>query len=194
MLIIELFKWFITDQVMDGVRDIFCQGDKVVEDYASRTRQLDQILDDLTKDFCRRCSEYQISETKPCCKSRPYPPYHMSGATPELLEHQKKEARANGVEPVYRRDFCNFLTENGCVLKVYKSPVCIGYMCFDLEEHLNKEFGEENVKPFAENMKMIKRAGYINPLLKRNPQVLFEFMDEAIEYGLVLVEIKHSKL
>lgn len=65
----------------------------------------------------------------------------------DLLNQQRiekyDEPKNKGEDVLHFGKPCGYHTNNGCILKDHKGPVCLAYICESYMNHLKKEFGIE---------------------------------------------------
>ncbi|MBN2052650.1 hypothetical protein JW756_04050 [Candidatus Woesearchaeota archaeon] len=161
---------------------------ELISNYAARTKQLDAILSILTKEFCATQCDWNSDEKGMycgCCEAK----FYDTSMIDELLILQRLEARNNGWEKGFAKGSeCDYFSEEGCKLRIFKSPTCIGYVC----KRIFKPFtstpeGKNLVDNFYYSM-MDVFAGRIDV---RRAQVL-KSLDKAIAYGSKLVIMKNT--
>ncbi|MBS3094221.1 hypothetical protein J4474_01010 [Candidatus Pacearchaeota archaeon] len=148
--------------------------------YASRTKQLDGILTRLgTRKICAdkdKCVQYQKGvEHIGCCSRDSYRTPDIAG----LIIMQEIEAKRKGWENRHG-NFCKYLSSDGCKLSLFKSPLCMGYLCSRLEGLLL--FAGKNGQNFCSAMRMVKCG-----IPEIGERTLFHAMDKAIEYGNLIL-------
>lgn len=148
---------------------------KLLLEYATKARQLDDLTGVLTKGSCAtECDRLPTG----CCSVLGYD----MGVVPQtMLDLQCLEARRAGwIEP-QREDECKLHTRTGCVISLFKSPACIGFLCEPLVAALCSRYPAPAVIAFAECLAVFRNCD----LGRRR---IFEAMDAAIEAGRVLTE------
>ena len=100
--------------------------------YIARSVQLDSLLNELTRDFC---SDKCDNGIRGCCNYNAY----KFGVPEEMLILQEKEALRNRWEGKNKDLGCKYHSSNGCKLSLFKSPVCITFLCENLKRYLEKE-------------------------------------------------------
>jgi len=149
---------------------------EAVVEYASKTKQLDEVLTELTKSICaERCSDGYGS----CCHTT----YYDASIPSPMVKLQKMEAGESGLEKGDSE--CRYHSETGCHLTLFKSPICIGYLCLSLKNRINS-IGNEEVYDFLCEMDEIKL------MFAADPEIL-PHMDKAIEIGQRLVQAKYKQ-
>ncbi len=148
--------------------------DKVLEMYASRAKILDELQEGLTREFCNPCKR----TPEPCCNSN----YYVVGIPKGMERLQSEEANSNatrlGIDSQSDKK-CDYYSEKGCLLKKYKSPLCLGMLCEEIiKPGLIQRHGSELALPFFYRMN-----AFADQSLKKNPQYLFQLMDQAINLG-----------
>jgi hypothetical protein len=123
---------------------------RLVISYSLYNRQLDIIQDYLSKEICRlNCERPPVG----CCGDDHFLIFSMSDlmiSRPSqialhlsdiIMRMQKNEAAyyLNGRER--RGGHCSLLTSRGCTLKLFKSPVCVHYLCSGITTRLHRRFG-----------------------------------------------------
>ena len=150
-----------------------------IRNYTSRTLELDPVLESLTRQYCAdNCPRGKNG----CCTSHHY----KNEILEEMLVLQEREAKKNKWEKG-KGGKCKYHNPTGCTLKAYKPPICIGHLCNDLEDFMEKEFGNKG-KQFTEAMDKAS-AGSLD-LGQKKANLLFAYLDRAIETGRKLVEVK----
>lgn len=173
--------------------EISPENKRLIIKYALRTKKIDEIFTELTKEYC--ASSCPLGSDSCCGKSareyreakeRKYNEINEHGLIEEMVELQEIEARKNGwVEP--SKDNCKYHTDSsGCKLVFFKTPSCIGDLCWQLKKHLREQFGYEETESFLKKMYDIRYANTVT-----NPY-LFNSMDDAIAAGMELVGINKS--
>ena len=159
--------------------------EKTIEKYAKRTEQLDTILQTLTKDFCAKN-----------CPNRPYGccgENYSAGIPEEMLLLQEKEAKENGwiQENTSTNLQCKYhAAEEGCKLKLYKPPVCMGFLCGDLRHDIDKRYSRD-----GENFnELMYRFRFLRlDLGSYESEKLLSYLDAAIESGNKIVVLQNNK-
>ena len=129
--------------------------------YTLYTRQIDRIQDVVSKDFCRdSCDRPPVG----CCNASHcdiftpsdyilYQPTQLSMELAQAIAHLQKvedrQARQTGAQ--HRGQYCPYLTDQGCTLKLFKSPRCAHYLCQTLQDDLTVRYGAMGTD-FAGNM------------------------------------------
>jgi len=143
---------------------------KLMLEYTVKARRIDEILGVLTKGFCAAdCDRLPVG----CCSIQGYD----MGVVPEaMLELQKIEARQYGWTAPEREDKCKFHEETGCVLRLFKSPACIGMLCDPLVASLRERWEAAHLDPFLERLAVFRNCDI-------DRVRVFDVMDELIENG-----------
>lgn len=143
---------------------------KLLLEYAVKSRRIDRMVGHLTKDFCAcHCPKLPVG----CCYILGYD----LGLVPErMLLLQELEARRGGWREPGGEDKCKFHTSRGCRLALFKSPACVGYLCEGLSTHLEERYGRSRSQlgDFLQ-----KLAAFRNCDLDRYR--VFDAMDAAID-------------
>jgi hypothetical protein len=119
---------------------------KLLLEYATRGWRLDQITGVLSKGHCARsCDRLPVG----CCSVLGYD----LGLVPEgMLAAQRIEAFRNGWSEPAREQKCRYHTDTGCVLAVFKSPACTGFLCESLERELDERYPAEDLERFRRRL------------------------------------------
>jgi len=159
------------------------QIEEIITEYASRTKQLDSILQELTKEFCADKCFYRPYG---CCGNN-----YSAGIPEEMLLLQEKEAKENGwngkgkTSTKSTNNHCKYHTKKeGCRLKLYKPPICIGFLCADLRQNINKKYGTEG-EYFNELMYKFRHSRL--DIGSHEAEKLFSYIDASIEVGKKLL-------
>ena len=146
---------------------------KLLLEYASKCREVDRLVGVLSKDYCAaRCDKLPVG----CCYILGYD----LGLVPEgMLEAQALEARRTGWRPPAHEETCRYHGATGCVIALFKSPACIGYLCEGLLGHLAERYPADRVAAFLEAL-----AVFRNCHLDRSE--VFRAMDATIQTGRAL--------
>jgi len=168
-------------EILSKESDFLLYDEKIIiTSYAMRAKKLDKILSELTKDFCaEKCPVAPLG----CCD---YETYYQIGMPTEMLKLQEKEAKKNGW--LYFPVHCKYHTNKGCKLKLYKPPICLGYICSPLNYFLNDNFSGKDSDSFLDNSRELTDSsklfysGNAIPFSTYFKQV-FELMDNIIKAG-----------
>ena len=171
--------------------------DTVATAYAIRTKKLDKILNELgTRDFCAvKCPKIEPEKKHVgCCDANHY----KRTCFPEFFDFQELEAKKKGWVEKGKKEACKYLDLNsGCVLTLFKSPICIGALCIEFIDSLKKEYNKRNVEKFFYEMRNIFDDLMLCKLSKGNWKYLykdlFKSMNKAITAGRKLVAEKQEK-
>ena len=143
---------------------------KLMLEYAVKARRLDEILGALTKDYCATCCDRLPVG---CCSIQGYD----MGLVPDgMLELQEIEARQFGWCAPEREEKCKYHGEAGCVLRLFKSPACIGMLCDPLVGDLAARFDSSRLDPFLERLAVFRNCDI-------DRAQIFEAMDRVIAAG-----------
>jgi hypothetical protein len=148
---------------------------KLLLEYAMKSRRLDQITGELTKPYCaNRCGRLPIG----CCSILGY---DLDLVPKTMLALQKLEARRSGW--VEREDDheCKYHADTGCVLTLFKSPACIGYLCEELMADLALRAPARALNSFVSGLSKFR-----NSYLDRAN--IFRIMDETVNAGYALID------
>jgi hypothetical protein len=134
---------------------------RAVIGYSLYTRQLDCIQDRVSKTFCStQCDRPPVG----CCNAKhcdiftlsDYMLYQPSSLSMQLAQAigslQQREDEYTMTDDM-RRDtrYCPYLTDQGCTLRLFKSPRCIHYICSSVKDDLAMRF-EQGGETFASAM------------------------------------------
>lgn len=125
--------------------------ERLLLEYAIWSRRLDDLQTALTKAICAgSCERLPVG----CCSVLGYD----LGLVPDrMLALQRIEAVRAGWTPPVRELGCRYHTPRGCVLRLFKSPACIGFMCQAIEDRLCAEHGPL-AKPFLDGLDGFQRC------------------------------------
>ncbi|MDJ0765633.1 MAG: hypothetical protein QNJ97_21805 [Myxococcota bacterium] len=148
---------------------------KLLLEYAVKSRQLDQILGVLTKGYCAiQCDRLPVG----CCSVLGYD----MGLVPQaMLDLQAREANKAGVCLPAQETKCRYHTSEGCAIRLFKSPACIGFLCEELHTFLEKQYPPAALTRFIHPLTVFR-----NCYLDRKQ--IFDTMDLAIDTGVQLIE------
>jgi len=150
---------------------------KLLLEYAVFARQLDELLGAISKEYCaHHCEKLPVG----CCHILGYD----LGLVPEvMLELQRLEALRCGWQPPATEEFCRYHSATGCVIALFKSPACIGYLCEPLTAHLRERRGGPELDRFLQTLSVFNNCD----LDRRR---IFRAMRATIEAGSALVETR----
>jgi hypothetical protein len=97
-----------------------------------------------------------------------------------MLELQEIEARQFGWSPPQREEKCKFHGETGCVLRLFKSPACIGMLCDPLVDSLRGRYEADRLEPFLGHLAVFRNCDI-------DRVRVFDAMDDVIESGEALL-------
>ena len=120
--------------------------------YGQLNAELSGVLDKLTREYCASdvCPNYK---SKMGCCDRPdiWPKGFEDNDS--MLEAQITEAIENGWDGQIKKKHCTYLVKGqGCLLKKYKTPICIGMLCPPVQKKLMTKYGKENTREFLKSM------------------------------------------
>jgi hypothetical protein len=132
--------------------------------YSLYNRQLDIVQECLSKEICHlHCERPPIG----CCNanhfvifsmsdlilSRPSPiALHLSEIILRMQKNEDAYYLQDGREKT--AGYCSLLTSQGCTLRLFKSPVCVHYLCSGIASRLHKQFGVDACSFTGEMIKM----------------------------------------
>ncbi|KHK00515.1 hypothetical protein [Desulfovibrio sp. TomC] len=119
--------------------------------YTLYTRQIDRIQDRVSKDFCREhCDRPPVG----CCNAKhcdiftpsDYFLYQPSPLAMQLAQaigrlQKLEDGQGQAARAVYRGQYCPYLTDQGCTLRLFKSPRCTHYLCQTVGDDLQVRYG-----------------------------------------------------
>jgi len=150
--------------------------------YGLRTKQIDRILHQIgTRKICAdksKCNQHTNGEYYGCCSRG----FYNSGIL-GLNTMQKVEAQRNGWRD-HEKNFCEYLSPSGCKLFLFKSPICIGFLCSGIEKILSG-YGKDG-QNFNFAMSFIKCG-----VPEMEKYSILRAMDDAIKYGKLIVSQKN---
>ena len=153
---------------------------EILDNYSSKAVELGKILSKIgTLEYCQTlCPE---NDGVGCCDFN----HHLAGITNELLERQNSKANIGGhIDEAY---FCKFHSkEKGCAVGEYKSPLCIGYLCDELQGYLSR-IDPLVSSEFIQSMKYVAKSSFL-----QHGELVNSRMDKAIESGRRLEQMVAS--
>lgn len=169
---------------------------KTLEDYVVQVHRLEKVLNILTKPYCQTCTLTPHG----CCHQYEF---YSRGMPEDFLAVQLTKAGICEEElfrrtTADRRDYkCGFLQKGkGCLIEGYKSPLCIGHLCGDIERELTREFEQKDpllVEQFISAMEVIAGSSHIPMEEYYSQAFLFQYLEQAIINGKKLAKIKLRK-
>ncbi len=112
---------------------------KLMLEYALSATRLDTVVGGLLAPFCaRHCPSPPVG----CCHLLGYD----MGLVPDgMLRMQELEARLRGwrLPPDPDREKCRYHTESGCVLRLFKTPACLQFVCEPMRDALRRDCGRQ---------------------------------------------------
>jgi len=144
--------------------------------YASRTRELDKIFDQLeAKHYCAtQCPR----PSRDCCWEHAYRMGNEDFF--EFLAVQEVEARVHGWQQPGR--MCRYQMDQGCPISLFKPPACVRHMCVELKDSLAARFGGQ-VQGLADSLQRISQD------IQRGRTILDE-LDQAIAAGRSILTLR----
>lgn len=149
---------------------------KLLLEYALFSVQIDKIIGELTKNYCaQNCDRLPVG----CCSVLGYD----LGIIPEvMLEAQTLEARTRGfLEPSPLLKKCRFHTDEGCIIALFKTPACVGFLCEGLIFMLEETYPKPMARDFVAALTAFRNCDI-------DRREVFEKMKETIEAGNRLLE------
>lgn len=147
---------------------------KLLLEYAVWSRQLDELVGVLSKEYCaRHCDKLPVG----CCHILGYD----LGLVPEvMLDLQRLEARRNGWRPPATEEYCRYHSPTGCVIALFKSPACVGYLCEPLTANLRVHRGGPELDRFLSALSVFNNCDL-------DRRKVFRAMKETVEAGRALL-------
>jgi hypothetical protein len=145
---------------------------KLLLEYALKSRRVDALVGRLNKDFCAtRCDKPPVG----CCSTLGY---DMGVIPQRMLEVQELEATRNGWQMPPHPDLnkCRYHTVAGCVLSLFKTPYCIGYLCEGIEKFFEENYTEARLAVFYKELKAFNRC-------EIDRSNVFKAMDRLVDAG-----------
>lgn len=149
---------------------------KLLLEYALFSRQIDRIIGELTKNYCaHNCDRLPVG----CCSVLGYD----LGLVPEvMLEAQTMEARILGFrEPSPLVKKCKFHHDDGCIIALFKTPACVGFLCEGLIFMLEETYPQAMARDFVAALTAFRNCDI-------DRREVFEKMKKTIECGNRLLE------
>jgi hypothetical protein len=147
---------------------------KLLLEYAVFGRQIDELVGVLSKDYCaHQC----VSPPVGCCHILGYD----LGLVPEvMLDLQRLEAHRRGWQPPGVEENCRYHTATGCVLALFKSPACVGYLCEPLVSQLRADRPGPELSRFLQQLSVFNNCDL-------DRRKVFRAMRATIEAGRALI-------
>ncbi len=147
---------------------------KLLLEYAVFGRQIDEIVGVISKAYCaQHCANPPVG----CCHILGYD----LGLVPEvMLELQRLEALRRGWQPNSDDQKCRYHTATGCVLALFKSPACVGYLCEPLVARLRVERPGPELDHFLRALSVFNNCDL-------DRRKVFRAMRATIESGRALI-------
>ncbi len=197
---------------IDGVSSAFTQkrkkltkgkiiGSPIVH-YINRTKKLDEVLNELTREICAtECHNWK----RGCCDGQHFD-RGISFELKDLTGHlQVLQALKNGWQEKNKEDrMCKYHSKEGCKLDTLKTPLCIGYVCYNLNLFLAEELGIKDLHYAPKKGDSLRKlyddfitsmgrvSGGILSLDQDDSFFVFSNLDKAIRYGKELIKIKKA--
>lgn len=149
---------------------------KLLLEYARWSRQLDELVGVISKGYCaRQCDKLPVG----CCHILGYD----LGLVPEvMLELQRLEARRNGWQPLATEEHCRYHSPTGCVIALFKSPACVGYLCEPLTADLRRR------RPGPELDRFLRALSVFNNC-DLDRRKIFGAMEQTVQAGRALLAV-----
>jgi hypothetical protein len=146
-------------------------------EYAVRARRIDRVFDELVKPYCGHSCTLTPKEIG-CCDSSD----HALNGTPDyLVGLQEIEAKRNKVSLEDKEGVCRYHTGKGCNITLFKTPLCLGHICPELEDNLwGASTSREHVANFLGCLNVFGAEYLLN-------QDVLQYMDAVIETGNALL-------
>lgn len=147
---------------------------KLLLEYAVFGRRLDELVGAISKAYCaHQCEKLPVG----CCHILGYD----LGLVPEvMLELQRLEALRRGWHPPGTAENCRYHTATGCVIALFKSPACVGYLCESLTAHLRAQCGGPELDRFLRELSVFNNCDL-------DRRKVFRAMRATIEAGRALL-------
>ena len=127
---------------------------KLLLEYAAKSRGIDRLIGILNKGYCAEsCATPPVG----CCHLLGY---DMGLVPDRMMSLQRIEAKWRGWTLPERPDVdaCRYHTKTGCVLALFKTPACVGYLCPGIEESLAKRFEAAPLHRFYEALYVFRNC------------------------------------
>jgi hypothetical protein len=161
---------------------------RLVIGYSLYIRQVDAILERGARRFCgQRCPNPPAG----CCNREHFVVMNLSDVmsarnSPAALHMahmigllQRLESSHNlAGERTIRPGYCSLLAQDGCTLRLFKSPRCAHYVCEDLHASMQAESGGEAgpllaALKYTESSAISSPEDYVNPEVIAQAELLF---------------------
>lgn len=147
---------------------------KLLLEYAVFGRHLDELVGAISKAYCaHHCAKPPVG----CCHILGYD----LGLVPDvMLDLQRLEALRCGWLPPATEENCRYHTATGCVIGLFKSPACVGYLCEPLKAHLRAQHPGPEVSSFLHRLLVFNNCDL-------DRRKVFRAMRATIEAGRTLL-------
>jgi hypothetical protein len=145
---------------------------KLMLEYATWARQIDDVVGGLLSPFCaRHCPSPPVG----CCHLLGY---DMGLVPPGMLRLQEMEARLRGwsLPPQPDLDKCRYHTDTGCVLRLFKTPACLQFVCEPMRVALERDCGRERASGLVDALHDLGGCDI-------DRQVVFEKLERVVRAG-----------
>ncbi len=148
---------------------------KLLLEYAVLSRQIDDLVGAISKAYCaQKCQKPPVG----CCHILGYD----LGLVPEvMLELQRLEAVRNGWRPPAVEEHCRYHSPTGCVIGLFKSPACVGYLCEPLTSDLRAKHPGPELDRFLKELSVFNNCDL-------DRKKVFQAMKDTIEAGRALLK------
>ena len=154
--------------------------------YAARVNELDKVMGELTRNICASsCPDAPAG----CCNGQ----FHKYTDFKAILNLQENEANINAwVICEEDPNLCKYHTNTGCKLTLLKSPLCLGYLCAEIDIELTMKNPNETTSVFLNAMDKVahSKLEYYERVFEGNfkgRDDILDAMDVAIVYGRDLI-------
>lgn len=155
---------------------------RLVIAYSLYSRQVDAILETGARAFCGSscprapsgcCNRehFVIMNMSDLMSSRNSPTaLHMAHVIGQLQQLESAHDIATRKRTI-RPGFCSLLAEDGCTLRLFKSPRCVHYMCDELKRDMLLESGGK-AQPLLAAMRRAESSTISSPMDYSNPDII----------------------
>ncbi|MBT5021288.1 hypothetical protein HOK51_04710 [Candidatus Woesearchaeota archaeon] len=145
--------------------------------YAFRTAQLEEMMGVVSKEFCVNCLR-GYTKNVGCCESN----YFNDGIISiQMLDAQKDEFAVVGKKLSRKSTPCSYYTKNGCSLELFKSILCISYVCDKIRYRANKKYQSPKVNNFLKKLNDMRSNTY-------DSREMLNAMDYVVETGYAALD------
>jgi len=115
-----------------------------VDKYSEKVQKINNKLYNISDGFCQtKCPQFPIG----CCTSDSFAESNQMEENILLKQKKLYNLRKESKKVIYSDKACKYHCSNqGCLIKEFKSPLCLGYICDEFNQFLETKYGRNNIK------------------------------------------------